>query len=65
MRPRTTDPTAGETARAIGLNPAAVRRIGDPTNRRYRNTPPGHRNLAADWPRIVDPTDLACGQFHA
>jgi hypothetical protein len=32
MRPRNSDPTAGETARATALNPAASRPIGDPTD---------------------------------
>jgi hypothetical protein len=39
VRPTHTDPTAGETARAIRLNPAVSRPIADPTNPRYGAAP--------------------------
>jgi len=62
MRPRNSDPTAGETARATALNPAASRPIGDPTSPRYGAAPLMARVLAGGSPRIVDPTDPACGE---
>ena len=59
MRTSTSDPTAGETARAIREDPGAPRPIADPTDARYE-----HRAEATpgENPRVVDPTDPECGR---
>jgi hypothetical protein len=64
MRPPTTDPTAGETARAIRLDPEASAPIADPTDPRYGDIPRAAES-AARVTRIVDPTDPACGTRRA
>ena len=57
MRPTNMDPTAGETARAIRLDPGATRRIDDPTDPRYGDRSRMH---AGEAPQVFDPTDPVC-----
>jgi hypothetical protein len=61
MRPPTSDPTAGERARAIGAYPAAVHPIPDPTDPRVGAFPGDAKQRGSRARRIVDPTDPACG----
>jgi hypothetical protein len=63
MRTSTTDPTAGQTARAIALDPKASPPIVDPTDPRYGGASAHGRATAGELPRIVDPTDPACGDL--
>lgn len=57
MRPTNLDPTAGETARAIRLDPEAIRRVADPMDPHYGDP----SRVGADEARIFDPTDPVCG----
>ena len=57
MRTPTLDPTAGETARAIHLDPGAIRHIGDPTDPRYGQPSVEARASIGDAQRILDPTN--------
>ena len=62
MRTPTSDPTAGETARAIREEPGAARPIADPTDPRYEHAHQEPETSAGENPRIVDPTDPECGR---
>jgi hypothetical protein len=55
------DPTAGERARQIRLNPGVSQPIPDPTDPHYDDSPGTSPGQYADGDRIVDPTDPACG----
>jgi hypothetical protein len=54
MRVPTLDPTAGERARRMRLEPDAEHRVTDPTNPRYGRPT---RELGGHVGRRVDPTD--------
>jgi hypothetical protein len=56
MRMPSLDPTAGERARTIQLNPSASPRITDPTDPRYGRWPLPARELGGRVGRVVDPT---------
>jgi hypothetical protein len=58
MRTTNLDPTAGETARAIRLDPDAIHRVGDPMDPHYGDP---SRVGAGDEARIFDPTSPVCG----
>ena len=62
MRTPTSDPTAGETARAVREDHGALRPIADPTDPRYEHAPHEASAPAGAEPRIVDPTDPECGR---
>lgn len=61
MRPATLDPTAGERARALRVDPLA-QQILDPTDPRYSASA---LEVAAllNTHRVLDPTDPECGQL--
>ncbi len=61
MRLPTSDPTAGERARAMRVDPEAAHRVTDPTDPRFGRLPLQVRERAAPAYRIVDPTDPECG----
>lgn len=61
MSAATLDPTAGERAREIRLNPGTPWPITDPTNPRHGSLSLDRREPAGDAPRIFDPTDAECG----
>ncbi len=61
MRPPILDPTAGERARELRLNPDAPPQIPDPTDPDYGRVPQLQEGRLADAARVVDPTDPACG----
>ena len=60
MRPTNLDPTAGETARTIRLDPGAIRRISDPTDPRYGDPSVKSRTRAGEEPLVFDPTSPVC-----
>jgi hypothetical protein len=57
MRPVTSDPTAGERARAIRTQPAAAQPILDPMDRRYGELRLDDPAAGAQAGVILDPTD--------
>lgn len=61
MRPPNLDPTAGERARALRLDPDADYGVTDPTNPRY-GQPSDPEELDGPPGRVVDPTDPACAK---
>ena len=62
MRVPNLDPTAGETARTVRLDPDAEHPVTDPTNPRY-GAPTFHtRELGGRVGHVVDPTDPACAE---
>jgi hypothetical protein len=71
MRAPTLDPTAGERARRLRLEPDSEPRVTDPTNPRYgrlgghvgrRVDPTDTRQVGGRVGRVVDPTDPACAR---
>jgi hypothetical protein len=57
MRVPTLDPTAGERARRMRLEPDIEHRVTDPTNPRYGRPPFPTRELGGRVGRRVDPTE--------
>ena len=78
MRASDNDPTAGETARTMRLDPGADRPVTDPTNPRYGRParqarkvggrvgrvadPPLSSEVGGRVGHVVDPTDPACAR---
>ncbi len=56
MRTPTLDPTAGERARTMRLDPGASHPVTDPTDPRYGRLPLQARELGGRVGRVVDPT---------
>ncbi len=61
MRPPILDPTAGERARALRLDPDAPTSVLDPTDPRYGEFRETSGDRPGDLGPIVDPTDPNCG----
>jgi hypothetical protein len=55
-----TDPTGGETARAIRTDPTLAEPVLDPTDPRYGQLSPQTGESEAG--QILDPTDPACSE---
>jgi hypothetical protein len=56
MRAPPNDPTAGEMARTMRLDPGADRPVTDPTNPRYGRPARQAREVGGRVGRVVDPT---------
>jgi hypothetical protein len=56
------DSTAGERARSLRLYPSIAQPITDPTDTRNGRLPLEPPEDAGPTARIVDPTDVRCGQ---
>ncbi len=59
MRQPNFDPTAGETARAVNLDPAADPRVTDPMSPSYGRRSSRVRELGGHVGRVIDPTEAA------
>ena len=62
MRGATSDPTAGERARAIREHPETPQAVVDPTDPVCGDTSGQVPDPTGVARRIVDPTDPACGE---
>ena len=56
MRTPTFDPTAGERARTMRVDPDAAHRVTDPTDPTYGTLPLQTREIGGRVGRVVDPT---------
>lgn len=60
MRLPTLDPTAGERARAMSLDPEVAQPLTDPTDPRFGEVPLAIRGRTGRAKRVFDPTDPEC-----